>query len=636
MSEYPTIKFFSHLHSTLNGNGKDTIRKNQNLKTNSDLSINSQNNHSWVKKASVKFSNFKINKPESIVKKENDEIIDEKNEININSNSVNTFDNMTNTPLPQQEYISDKDFPHGKLISRMEEIIKTNKTYLNDCKELNRSYLSIFELPECESPIPFIIVKECLLKLIEIHDELNKQFEEIEKHTSNGVISNIEKIMTSIAKEGLNVFYYLNYCSNSTAIHELNECFKTDDEDELDPDLEISNGTIKKKFKVEDQFQFKLSIFKHQQGIQNVLNSENTGEFKRNLSFQALHHNGIMKIFQYKNFACNSIKDMRDLEKKTINLEKVLKEINNKISIINKENDSNSINSKLNEIIDFSNYLNINHKYFNFKKLHYKFNQLISEFFGKPLFIGSGFVIYIKENKPVLKHSIIILFKCHLIILGYVEPLKRTCRYKKFKPKFIIPLVKCSIIYEKSDTNGIQFNFNNGIKLRFAIQSIQFEIILGFLTLEDYNEWYEKLDLLINHVHNGNYIDKVNDGFVYLNQVPKNISAFEIIGSNKSLQLPLECCYKMSQFKVNLKYFGGRFNNHEHSEYVDKDKSFYNLYLMSTYISRDHKRFKSIQELINLNNSNDTSDTTEPKNGDTSEDKDYTYNGKENPNFNTI
>ncbi|KAI5952374.1 hypothetical protein KGF54_003241 [Candida jiufengensis] len=459
-------------------------------------------------------------------------------------NSSNTFENITETPKPLIVYSANTS-GYDNLEERSNEIVKTELSYVNDCKELFRFYYSNFELPHHELPTPFIIAKECLEKIIESHDKLTQVFDGIKNDRSGSIAEQTENILEAISKEGLEIFYYLYYCSNSIAVNKISNIFNSNDE--------VDDCTFSNSFELSKKV--KIAVDQYQKGIEQHLSSINQGELKRNLSFQALHHNGMSRIFHYLVFARAVIDDFESIDRDTTKILEIHNEIDSKINKINNQNNTNSINEKLNLIVDFKRYLTKQNQYFKFEKLCFKFNDLSSEFFGVPIYIGVGFVVYIKGNKPILKHYAILLFKGHLILLKYVEKLKRNKTLKRYVPQFIIPLVKCSIITDDTDQDGIQVNLVGNIKLRFLIQSTQFEIVLLFLTQEESNIWFEKLDLLINHIHNGSCSES-KDHFIYLNQVPKSIKAYYLLESPSDYMVFQNVCYYKNQFTVNFNYSG--------------------------------------------------------------------------------
>ncbi|KAI5950559.1 hypothetical protein CANMA_005219 [Candida margitis] len=406
------------------------------------------------------------------------------------STSSSTVDNIT--PEAKTRFSPEIDRSSEDLIRRVEEIIQTETTYISHCSNLVIQYLTNLQHFQTELPAAVHITKECVFALVDIHNQLLKEMISI-RNQNQSIVDMCNSIAQSIAKSGISVFWYSLYCTHY---------------DQLIP-FELFVGISNKSLNQENGTPSMKSFFL---GIKNFLESQQVTIKRKDLSFMSLCQRPVDRIVKYKLFVKGMMNTFVELGADTTILVKAFELISQQLAKIDESRIYMNENRQLNSLVDFAGPQT--------NPLYQRLN-LEANFFGNPVAIGFASVISLKNSKPEMIHSPIILYKAHLVILEY-NPVITRHSSKKYKPKFIIPLSNISIF--KEFKNGLLVNLTTAIKLQFRASSNQYQMVLCFLSSTEYEFWKIKLDLLINVTHQGSsdYKSEVSHLFYF---IPKNITA---------------------------------------------------------------------------------------------------------------
>ncbi|CCG25934.1 hypothetical protein CORT_0C05600 [Candida orthopsilosis Co 90-125] len=379
-----------------------------------------------------------------------------------------TVDNTT--PEAHVRFSPEVDRPKEELVRRVEEIIQTEASYVSHCSNLMIQYLSNLQHFQMELPAAVLITKECVQALIEIHRPLLQEMTSI-RSKNQSIIDQCNKIAKSIAKSGVSVFWYSLYCTHY---------------DQLVPfELFIEN---EKEIKNQGDTPSMKSFFL---GIKNFLEGQQVAIKRKDLSFMSLCQRPVDRIVKYKLFIKGMKNTFAELGEDTTTLEKAFELISQQLTEIDESRISMQENRQLNLLVNFAGP--------ETNPLYQRLN-LEANFFGNPVAIGFASVIFVKSSKPEMIYSPIVLYKAHLVILEYNQVINRHTP-GKYKPKFIIPLSNTSMV--KEFRHGLSVNQSTNIKLQFRSCSNQYQVVLCFLSFEEFEFWKVKFDLLINVTHQG-------------------------------------------------------------------------------------------------------------------------------------
>ncbi|KAI5960930.1 hypothetical protein KGF57_001862 [Candida theae] len=435
------------------------------------------------------------------------------------------------TPEAKVRFSPEIDVTQEDLAKRVDEIIQTESNYISHCSTLVISYLENVQNFKTELPAAVQITKECVLALITIHKQLLEEMRSI-RIQNQSLIDQCNRIAKSIAASGISVFWYSIYCTHYDQLIPF-EIF-IEKRDEQDPH---DQGAAPKTFFL---------------GVKNFLESQQASIKRKDLSFMSLCQRPVDRIVKYKLFVKGMKNAFVKLGQDAATLEKAFESISHQLDEIDGSRISMTENKQLNVLVNFVGP--------DSEPLHSKLN-MEANFFGSPVAIGFASVIFVKNSKPEMIHSPIVLYKAHLLILEYNQVINRHLP-GKYKPKFIIPLSNTSMV--KEFRYGLSVNLSTNIKLQFRSCSDQYQIILCFLSEVEHKFWKSKFDLLINVTHQGSCEYKSNTDHLFC-LTPKNATpcwkddyddpenAIHYIATQLSLQVKLrfDLCLKG---KVHVKY----------------------------------------------------------------------------------
>lgn len=390
------------------------------------------------------------------------------------------------TPEANIKFSPEIDESKDDLSKRVNEIIETEASYTSHCSNLAIQYFDNLSSFKSEFPAAVQITKECIYALIEIHNNLLQEMKSI-RSQNQSIIDQCNKIAKAIAKSGISVFWYSMYCTNY---------------DQLVPyEFHIKNTTTSDSPGSAPQ-EFFL-------GIKNFLECQQVPLKRKDLSFMSLCQRPVDRIVKYKLFVKEMKNAFVELNKDTTTLEKAFEMISQQLSKIDESRISMLENRQLNSLVNFAG-AEIDPKY---RELKFGAN-----FFGNPVAIGFASVIFLRNSKPEMIHSPIILYKGHLVILEYNQVISRHSP-GKYKPKFVLPLLNTSMV--KEFRYGLLVNLSTNIKLQFRSSSNQYQVILCFLSTSEVDFWKVKFDLLINVTHQGSCEYKLERDHLFC-LVPRN------------------------------------------------------------------------------------------------------------------
>lgn len=388
----------------------------------------------------------------------------------------NPFSSDNTTPEANFKFSPEINGSKEDLVRRVDEIIQTEATYISNCSNLVIMYLGHLQHLQFELPAAVHITKECILALVTIHQRLLDEMNNI-RSKNQSIVDQCNQIAKSIAKSGISVFWYSLYCTHYDRLIPIEPLAKSNSK----------NVPLMKSFLL---------------GMKNFLESQHAKH--KDLSFMSLCQRPVDRIVKYKLFIKGMMNTFIELGKDTFNLEKAYELVSQQLSKIDDSRISMNANRQLNNLVNFESLCDVD-----------------ANFFGNPVSVGFASVIYVKNSKPEMNHSPIVLYKAHLVILEYNQVINRHSM-GKYKPKFIIPLLNTSMV--KEFRYGLHVNLSTNIKLQFRSSSNQYQVVLCFVSQKEHDFWSIKFDLLINVTHQGSCEYKLDTDHLFCH-TPKNLTS---------------------------------------------------------------------------------------------------------------
>ncbi|KAL6452727.1 hypothetical protein SBY92_000067 [Candida maltosa Xu316] len=363
----------------------------------------------------------------------------------------------------------------------LEEIKKTEASYLSDLKTLKRDYLeTLIEDIDTEVPVPVKIVYSILTEMIECHDKMVRLFEQVNDEPN--ILKRSNAYCSIISTNGVNSLLIDWYCS--VHVHAIPIL--------LGSTFTLSNTSFDSWFRCWNNF------------------SRTSLKSYKDLNLLSLLQRPTIRKSHHKLFLENILKCYVKLGFETSHIQASIDKICNDLNKINENNETDSIYDSLARLIDFSD-------------LSYQTYNLDHKFFGLPYLIGTSWVIYIQKGAIQTYNAPTIVFKSHLLLLEY-QNLK-----PDYKIKFIIPLEKCHLTaHGTSSPYGMHSTYQYCVKLSFEIETCKYEILLCWLTKQEYDVWVDELTVLIDFVNNNDNTTKSEvDTIQYLYRLPVELSCYD-------------------------------------------------------------------------------------------------------------
>ena len=452
------------------------------------------------------------------------------------------FDDYESSPSPSIVFFPQPGPKQLELIylqKTLDEVVYTERSYLEKLYYLKKMYLdSVSSNIKIELPTPIVIIRLCLEQIINIHETILYDLDDIMSNKITNIKKQVDKVSVLLAQIGLNNFWYSWFCMQHETV---GKTFN-----------EAKNMSNKTNFE-----NINRSTQSMVQGVRNLIEAGQVGVQNKDLSFSSLCRQPISRILKYPLF-------LKDLSKKysilgfdnTI-LEKNLSILHRSLDQINdaKKNFDESIQilkTSLDQLIDFehcwgnsvidnNSNSNNNDKHKESKNdnpyicSEYNDVELNIDFFGDPVLIGFSAVITVHNGKPKVHHCPLILFKSHLLILKYRNIIKRNFEKqlgekngKKFKVDFIIPLANTTVYCESKNFNhGLHLISENTIKLVFRVHYVQFEVVLYYPSRLEFRIWRAHFRVMVNEVNCGSceFADDANI-MVRLHAVPQEVDTY--------------------------------------------------------------------------------------------------------------
>lgn len=388
----------------------------------------------------------------------------------------------------------------NKLKQIITEIIETEESYLNGLKIVKNYYAEPLLIKNKLVPIPINNLHSCLTEIILIHSKLLTDL------VDNQFIQDIDEFVILVAEliqNLINPFYYNQYVEIFKCVTKVvkdNEMFDTINRD--------WNG-----------------------GWRNYLEASQPYKKKADLSFSSLIQNPVARVSKYKLLLMTLTKYCNDDQNIIINHS--LEKLETKLQLINNKVGQDFVGNQLNKLINFYSI-----------DLLFRYS---SQFFGKPLLIGSLSCIYINLNrKAKLVTYGAILYKTHLILT----------KYKIYKRKMdievLIDLSKCKISQELQDFEGGIFSYDPfKFKIIFEYKIFQHEIMFVFLNNLEFDIWLNQLNSLVNVVNGPYNMDFSRAKERTFNVVPRDIGFYDIrLMSFRNPSPIVNRCYFQQNFDV--------------------------------------------------------------------------------------
>lgn len=160
----------------------------------------------------------------------------------------------------------------------------------------------------------------------------------------------------------------------------------------------------------------------------------------------------------------------------------------------------------------------------NFAQIENKLNTFLKNGFntssyGKALLIGSINVVWIEESCKSCSCGAF-LFKSHIVFLDL--------KTKRYETVFVLPLSKVQIQEIDQFEGGLFSNYPFLIKLLFEDIDSHYEVLLVFLTNDEYRVWQDYLTTLINFVNGPCKMKFEVDEIKYLFKCPERLNRYDI------------------------------------------------------------------------------------------------------------